>query len=138
MKLIEKFANFKPVIESYLTGDNYSVQLSTKDKVSYMRILPFNKKGFTYYELDTINNQCIQFSVVTVQGFKTIRKDSSKCISTDLSVQEWVKVLAELTDNHMDSEEYQSFLKGYTKAKSGCSAVFISFLIIISIFLTIN
>lgn len=136
MKMLTKFPNFQQVIESYLTDDDYSIPLSTTDKLSYMRVLPFNKKGLTYYELDKIHNGCIQFSVVTVLGFKTIRQDSSKCISDDISIQEWIKVLGELTDNHIESEEYQSFLGGYTKAKSGCSAVF--FFILILTFIALN
>lgn len=127
MKLIEEYPNFQPIIEGYLTDDNYSIPLSTKDKLSYMRLLPFNKSGYTYYELDRVKEKGVVFSVVTVKGIKTIRKDSSHLIQEDLIHKEWIVLLGEITDKHMESEEYQAFLRGYTKSGSGC----LGFLLII-------
>lgn len=133
MKLIDEFSNFQPIIESYLTDDNYSIPLSTKDKLSYMRLLPFNKSGFTYYELDRIRDRGIIFSLVTVKGLKTIRKDSSHIIEEDLSHLEWITLLGELADSHMNSEEYLAFLRGYTKSKGGCLGVFLLFSILLTL-----
>lgn len=129
MRLIDQYPNFQPIIESYLTGDNYSIPLSTTDKLSYMRLLPFNKGGFTYYELDKIRDKGVIFSVITVKNFKTIRKDTSELIQYDLTHQQWITLLGELANTHMESEEYQAFLRGYTKSSSGCLA-FIFFTLI--------
>ena len=125
MKIIEQFPNFQSIIESYLIDDNYSIPLSTSSKLSYMRLLPIRNKGCTHYELDTIKGKGVIFTVITVKGFKTIREDSSYIITEDLSKKEWIILLGKLTDEHMESEEYQAFLRGYTKSKSGCLGLLI-------------
>ena len=132
MKLSLECPSFKPAVEFWLEGKNYSLVSDDSKKISFMIPLASHKKGFDYYELDNINGGVV-FSLVTMLGFKTIKKSSSKIINEELSYDDWRYKIEEIMGSHLRSEEYQALKKGYAKTSSGCLGVLASILILIAL-----
>ncbi|TXD46045.1 hypothetical protein [Polaribacter sp. IC073] len=134
MKISTMYPNFKPAVKFWLDGKNYSLVSDDSKKVSFMIPLASHKKGFDYYELDNVNGGVV-FSLVTMLGFKTIKKSSSKIINDELPYDDWRYLIDEVMSPHLRSEEYQALKKGYAKTSTGCfgmlAVLFISFLLVI-------
>ena len=63
------------------------------------------------------------FEVLTMLGFITINKTSSYVINYDITQEEWIRIINEVSLEHMTSEEYAVLKSGYKKINSGCLSV---------------
>ena len=133
MKIIEHFPNYSGGLR-YFIGDKNPVLASNNSKVySYYVPLANFKKGFDFYELKQHHSGAVYFRVATMLGLKTILQTDSQLVRTDMSVEDWARLVSEISISHFRREEYQALRSGYVKKESGCFGSFLLSGLIISV-----
>tara|TARA_R100000306_G_C4381643_1_gene145145 strand:- start:12920 stop:13336 length:417 start_codon:yes stop_codon:yes gene_type:complete len=119
MKIQDEYPNYMPALFFYIGDKNPVLASNDSKKLSYFICLANFKKGFTYYELDKNFDESVSFSLVTMLGFKTIVKTTSKPIFSDLNEYDWNTCIHEISMQHFMTEEYKALKKGYVKKGKG-------------------
>jgi|GEM_PF-1619672 len=118
MKLSEQYPDYKQGL-FYLIGNKSPMMGSDDSKLlSYCIGLKNFSKGFDFYELRRLNKGGVQFSLVTMLGFKTIVETTTPIINQDLEESEWSKLIFKISTVHFTKEEYRALKMGYIKKTS--------------------
>lgn len=137
MKLQSEYPNYQQAISFIIDDKNPVLACNDSKQLCYFIPLKNFKKGFDYYELNKIDNGGACFSIVTTLGLKTVAKSNSPIIYNDLSKNEWIDLIFDVTMIHFNKEEYVALKHGYVKKDSGGCAASILLVLTLSFFISL-
>lgn len=137
MKLQHEYPNYQQAISFIIDDKNPVLACNDSKQLCYFIPLKNFKKGFDYYELNKTDDNGVYFSIVTTLGLKTVAKSNSSIIYNDLSKNEWIDLIFDVTVMHFNKEEYVALKNGYVKKDSGGCATSILLILVLSFFISL-